>query len=238
MEITDKIRFKGISGICLLLEQGLLSKLNEVTQRGAHLSGWHFHSLSEQPVPLLSQSHQRIFFPHIWLGFPILLPVSALCCPFNGKSVSCYSLPLPSDSGGQQLNPSFSLLPPEQTQLHQPPLLYLLLSLHNAWGQVLPGFSPLWHGLSHAGGPRRVTVGRTRPVVTVLPLGSWSPHVVRVSVTSRMGIGALYVPTAGCKVWVSTENAQEVQSSSGSTARAVALSIQQHRAALPVALSQ
>lgn len=59
-----------------------------------------------------------------------------------------------------------SLLPPEQTQPCQPPVLHPLLSPRNAWGQVLPDLSP------HAGGPRLVTAGQTRPVVTVLPLGS------------------------------------------------------------------
>lgn len=38
MEIIDKFRFKVIPGICLL-EQGLLSKVDEVTQSHVHLRG-------------------------------------------------------------------------------------------------------------------------------------------------------------------------------------------------------
>lgn len=38
MKIIDKFRFKVILGICLL-EQGLLSKVDEVTQSHVHLRG-------------------------------------------------------------------------------------------------------------------------------------------------------------------------------------------------------
>lgn len=39
MEITDKFRYQVIFGICLLLEQGLLSKVDEVTESLVYLRG-------------------------------------------------------------------------------------------------------------------------------------------------------------------------------------------------------
>lgn len=134
----------------------------------------------------------------------------------------------------QQLNP---ISPSPSWANPAPPASppHPLLSPHNAWDQVLPDLPPLHFS---SWWPQTGPSWADQTYGHWLPLGSQCPCVIRVSVTSLMGTGGFCVPTGGCKVLVSTESAHEVQSSSGSTARAVALSEWQQRSALPVAPTQ
>lgn len=125
IEITAKFRLKEISSS--LPPAWLMSRLDELTEsltqlRCTCMSWWHFHSLLEQPVTVLSQSYWRTSFV-IWLEFSILLLFSLRRVYLRHL---CYCLPA---SGMQQLNPPAGpLLQPELTQTHQPLLLHPLCS--------------------------------------------------------------------------------------------------------------
>lgn len=164
------------------------------------------------------------FSPHVWLEFPILLPVLS----FHGGECNFFSPLMPSGSGVQQLNPFSHLSKASPASLPScilcsaPQCLRSSLTFPHFDRVTLTLVTPDWSQLD-----------RPDPWSLCCP---WGLLESSESVSDLpYGVWGLYVPTGGCKVWVSTEGAQESQSSRGSTARAVALSLQQQRSALPAA---
>ena len=121
-----------------------------------YLSGWHLHSLSEQPVPVPSQSRWRIFFPSIWnfqsccsCLFSVVLSLRRVYL-----GLLCYCL---SSRGVQQLNPLFSSPSPTWTNPAPPASPPASSAQPCNILEVLPGLSPVWQGLSRTAGPKLVT---------------------------------------------------------------------------------
>lgn len=240
MEIIDKFRLKVISGICLL-ERGLLSKVDEVTHlvqlrgdAGTHLRMYWL--AFPQPFWAACPSTQAVppknFFPSCLIGIPHLAARVCTVLPLHGEECVLFFSTVAFRLWSAAIK---CLLPAEQTQPCQPALLHPLPSPHGAWGQLLPGLSPLLRVSLRLVAPDWSQLSRPDLWSLCCP---WGLSVITVSVTSAVGTGGLCVPTGGCKLWVSAESAQEVQSSSGSTARAVALSVWQQRPAVPVAPTQ